>query len=130
MTEMLRYINENKLTVDTFPLKAVSFAKLLVLVKDGTINQNTAKSVFEEMLKTGESADAIVEKRGLRQVMDTSQIEKWCDEIIKNSPKEADEYKSGKEKVFGFFVGQVMKMSKGKASPAMVNDILKKKLQG
>jgi aspartyl-tRNA(Asn)/glutamyl-tRNA(Gln) amidotransferase subunit B len=128
MTEMLRYMNENKLTVSSFPLKAAEFAKLLALVKDGVINQNTAKSVFEEMLASGSTAEAIVEKRGLRQVLDTSQIELWCDEVISKYPGEVAEYRGGKEKVFGFFVGQVMRSSKGKASPAMVNDILKKKL--
>ncbi|HWR72033.1 MAG TPA: Asp-tRNA(Asn)/Glu-tRNA(Gln) amidotransferase GatCAB subunit B, partial [Nitrospirota bacterium] len=87
-----------------------------------------AKAVFEEMYKTGKAAETVVKDQGLVQVSDTGAIEKIIDEVIKANGGQAAEYKAGKEKLFGFFVGQVMKASKGKANPDMVNRLLKKKL--
>jgi aspartyl-tRNA(Asn)/glutamyl-tRNA(Gln) amidotransferase subunit B len=84
--------------------------------------------VFEEMYKTGKDAEVIVKEQGLVQVSDTGAIETIIDEVIKANPAQAADYKAGKDKLFGFFVGQVMKASKGKANPELVNQLLKKKL--
>ena len=95
---------------------------------DGTISGKIAKDVFEEMLKTKESPKVIVEKKGLMQVSDESVIEKVIDEILSKNQGQVEQYKSGKQQVFGFFVGQTMKMMKGKANPKIVNELLQKNL--
>ena len=87
-----------------------------------------AKEVFEAMWSSGEDADAIIEKKGLRQITDTSAIEKAIDEVMAKNPGQLADYRSGKDKLFGFFVGQVMKATGGKANPAQLNELLKKKL--
>ena len=95
---------------------------------DDTISGKIAKDVFLAMLETGKSAADIVESQGLRQVTDTGAIEKSIDDILAAHPDKVSEYQSGKDKLFGFFVGQVMKATGGKANPAMLNDLLRKKL--
>jgi aspartyl-tRNA(Asn)/glutamyl-tRNA(Gln) amidotransferase subunit B len=95
---------------------------------DGTISGRIAKDVFVEMLETGKQAADIVEEKGLRQVSDTSEIEVIIDKIISDSPSQLAGYKAGKENLFGYFVGQVMKATGGKANPQVVNELLKKKL--
>jgi aspartyl-tRNA(Asn)/glutamyl-tRNA(Gln) amidotransferase subunit B len=102
--------------------------KLLDLIADNTINGKIAKEVLEAMMETGEAPDAIVEARGLRQVVDTGAIDAAVDAVLAANPDKLAEYKAGKEKLFGFFVGQVMKAMAGKGNPAMVNDALKAKL--
>ncbi|MDE5062975.1 Asp-tRNA(Asn)/Glu-tRNA(Gln) amidotransferase GatCAB subunit B, partial [Wolbachia endosymbiont of Drosophila chauvacae] len=89
-----------------------------------------AKDVFEDMVETGESPDAIVEKKGLKQVTDTGVIDAAVDAIMAKHADKVEEFRSGKDKLFGFFVGQVMKETKGKANPALVNEALKAKLNG
>jgi aspartyl-tRNA(Asn)/glutamyl-tRNA(Gln) amidotransferase subunit B len=101
---------------------------MINLIIDGTISGKIAKDVFEEMLKTKESPKAIVEKKGLVQVSDVSAIEKVIDEILANNQGQVEQYKSGKQQVFGFFVGQTMKAMKGKANPKIVNELLQRKL--
>jgi aspartyl-tRNA(Asn)/glutamyl-tRNA(Gln) amidotransferase subunit B len=100
------------------------------LIDDGTISGKIAKSVFEEMYRTGKNAEDIVKEKGLTQISDTGAIEKAIDEVIAGSQNEVERFRGGDEKLMGFFVGQVMKATKGKANPQMVNELLKKKLAG
>ncbi len=126
--ELFGALNKLGKTIDESPVSAEALGGLVALIDNQTISGRIAKDVFEEMLKTGKAADAIVEEKGLKQVTDTGSIEKSIDEILAKNADKVAEYKSGKEKLFGFFVGQVMKATGGKANPAMLNDLLKKKL--
>jgi aspartyl-tRNA(Asn)/glutamyl-tRNA(Gln) amidotransferase subunit B len=128
MGEVLRILKEQKIAITQFVLKPASFAELLNLISDGTINAKIAKEVFEEIFTTGKSAKTIVAEKGLAQVSDTGVIEKAVDEIIAAHPKEVERYRRGEEKVFGFLVGQLMKATKGKANPKVANEMLRKKL--
>ncbi len=110
------------------PVSPDEFGKLLELISDNTISGKIAKDVFVDMFETGKSALDIVEEKGLKQVSDSSEIEPIIDEVIAKNPDMVAQYKSGKDKLFGFFVGQVMKATQGKANPGMVNKILKDKL--
>jgi aspartyl-tRNA(Asn)/glutamyl-tRNA(Gln) amidotransferase subunit B len=112
------------------PITPDQLGKLIKRIADGTITNNIAKKVFDAMWAGEGDADAIIESKGLKQVSDSGAIEKLVDEIIAANPAQVNEYRSGKEKVFGFFVGLAMKASKGKANPAQLNEILKKKLAG
>jgi aspartyl-tRNA(Asn)/glutamyl-tRNA(Gln) amidotransferase subunit B len=103
---------------------------MLALIDSGTISGKIAKTVFEEMYRTGKDAEVIIKEKGLVQISDTGEIEKAIDEVIAKSPNEVERFRGGDEKLIGFFVGQVMKATKGKANPQIVNDILKKKLAG
>ncbi len=114
--------------IEDSPISSAYLGGLIDLISDQTISGRIAKDVFEEMLASGQTAAAIVEAKGLRQVTDTGAIEKAVDEILAANPDKVAEYKSGKDKLFGFFVGQVMKAMGGKANPAQLNEILKKKL--
>jgi aspartyl-tRNA(Asn)/glutamyl-tRNA(Gln) amidotransferase subunit B len=120
----------NKLgkNIDESPISADALGGLVDLLSDNTISGRIAKEVFEAMLESGKPAAVIVEEKGLRQVTDTGAIEKSIDEILAANADKVAEYRSGKDKLFGFFVGQVMKATGGKANPAMLNDLLKKKL--
>jgi aspartyl-tRNA(Asn)/glutamyl-tRNA(Gln) amidotransferase subunit B len=102
---------------------------LVGLIHKGTINGKTAKDVFGEMFETKQAPDAIVKSKGLVQVGDESTIAKWCDEAITEMPKAVEEFKGGKERAIGSLVGLVMKKSQGKANPALVNQILAKKIK-
>ena len=130
MGEVTRGLNDSGLSIENCPVTPAMLAGMLKRIDDGTISGKIAKTVFDAMWKTGQDADAIIAAQGLRQVTDTGAIEAIIDGIIAANPGQVEEYRSGKEKVFGFFVGQVMKASQGKANPAAVNDLLKKKLQG
>jgi aspartyl-tRNA(Asn)/glutamyl-tRNA(Gln) amidotransferase subunit B len=101
---------------------------MIKMISDGTISTKIAKTVFEEMYKSGKDAGVVVQEQGLTQVSDTGAIEQIIAEVIKANPAQHADYRAGKEKLFGFFVGQVMKASKGKANPDLVNQLLKKKL--
>ena len=98
------------------------------LINDGTISSRIAKDVFAFMVEEGKTPDEIVEEKGLKQVTDTSAIEKMVDDVIAANPDKVAEYKGGKEKLLGWFVGQTMRASQGKANPAMLNELVKKKL--
>ena len=113
-----------------FQITAPMLAELLALQYDNTISGRLAKDVFAAMEETGRSPSAIVDERGLRQVTDTGAIESAIDSVLAANADKLAEYRSGKDKLFGFFVGQIMKATQGKANPAMLNDILKKKLTG
>jgi len=128
MSELLRELKRDEREIEDCPVPAQNLAHLLNLIEEGLISGKIAKSVFEEMYRTGKKADEIVKEKGWVQVTDTSAIEKTVDEILTKNPKEVEEYKKGKEKLFGFFVGQVMKATQGKANPQIVNELLKKKL--
>ena len=116
--------------LDESPVSPVQGAELLALVANGTISGPLAKQVFEIMLETADSAPKIVEDRGLKQTSDTGAIEAVIAEILAKNPGQLEQYRGGKEALFGFFVGQTMKAMGGKANPAVVNELLKKALAG
>ena len=122
--ELLGALNKNNLNITNSPIEPESLANLVIKIQDNTISGKIAKSVFESLW----SKDSIIEKKGLKQITDDSFIITIIDNIINNNPEQVSAYKSGKDKLFGFFVGQVMKESKGKANPAKVNQLLKDKL--
>ena len=126
--ELFALLNEKNLEISQSPITAKNLSKLINLIKDGTISGKIAKSVFEIMADEGKDPQIIVEEKGLKQQSDPKEIEKLIDKVITNNPDKVKDYKSGKDKLFGFFVGQVMKVSGGKANPQLVNEILKKKL--
>jgi aspartyl-tRNA(Asn)/glutamyl-tRNA(Gln) amidotransferase subunit B len=128
MTELLARLKEGGLEVDDSPVAAPALAGLLALVEEGAISGKMAKEVFGEMFATGREAREIVAARGLSQVADQRAIGALVDRVLAENPAELAAYRGGKEKLFGFFVGQVMRLSAGKASPGMVNEILRKKL--
>lgn len=128
MTELLRNLNESNQSIETCKIRPKDFAYLINALDAGDISGNIAKKVFKEMFESGNSPEKIIEEKGLSQVSDTSAIEKVIDEIIANNSAQVAEYKSGKDKLFGFFVGQTMKAMKGQANPQIVTELLKKKL--
>jgi aspartyl-tRNA(Asn)/glutamyl-tRNA(Gln) amidotransferase subunit B len=130
MGEISRHLNDEGIAITAAPVSSERLAGLLNRIKDNTISGKIAKTVFEKMWQSGQDADAIIEAEGLKQVTDTSAIEALIEEVIAANPGQVAEYRAGKEKLMGFFVGQVMKASKGKANPGMVNQILKNKLSG
>ncbi len=123
-------LNRLGLDIARSPVKAKSLGELLDLITDNTISGRIAKDVFAAMLETGKDAAAIVEEKGLRQVTDSGAIEQVVDAVLAKEAGKVAEYRSGKDKLFGFFVGQVMKATEGKANPGLVNELLKKKLAG
>ncbi len=128
IVELLGKLNDSKLEISESPVGASALGDLLSLIKDGTISGKIAKTVFSTMYEKGGSALEIVESQGLKQISDDSALIQIIEEVIETNPDQVAQYKSGKEKVFGFFVGQVMKLTKGQANPAKVNDLLKEKL--
>jgi len=128
MVELIRLLKEENRVIEDCPLKPKQLADMLRLIDKGTISGKIAKTVFEEIYKTGKDAETIVKEKGLVQISDAGEIEKIVDDVIARNPKEAARYKAGEEKLIGFFVGHVMKLTKGKANPQMVNELLKKKL--
>jgi aspartyl-tRNA(Asn)/glutamyl-tRNA(Gln) amidotransferase subunit B len=127
MSELLAKIDDPE-KIDTFIVSPQNLAILLKRIDDATISGKIAKTVFEEMLKTGNDPDAIINEKGLRQVTDTAAIESIIDEVIKSNPKSVEDFRSGKDKALKFLIGQVMKESRGKANPQIVNDIMIQKL--
>jgi aspartyl-tRNA(Asn)/glutamyl-tRNA(Gln) amidotransferase subunit B len=121
-------LNRTGRSIEDTPVSAAALGGLLDLMADGTINGRIAKEVFEAMVDTGEDAAAIVEKKGLRQVTDTGAIEAAVDAVLAAQADKLAEYRAGKDKLFGFFVGQVMKAMAGKGNPALVNEVLRQKL--
>jgi len=124
-TELLRELNSDE-DLKNFPVNPEMLSELLSLADDGIINRNIAKEIFPEMISTGSSAKEIISKKGIQQISDSSEIEALVKEIISSNPDEVARLKGGDEKLLGFFVGQVMKATKGKANPKVVNDIIKK----
>ena len=126
--ELFALLNEKDLGITQSPISAENLSKLINLIKDGTISGKIAKTVFELMASGDKDPKKIVEEKDLKQESDPKALESLIDKVIDENPDKVKEYKSGKEKLFGFFVGQAMKASDGKANPKLVNDILKKKL--
>ena len=126
--ELFAALNEKDLEISESPISAGNLSKLINLIKDGTISGKIAKTVFEQMMEGDKDPKKIVEEKGLKQESDPKALEALIDKVIDSNRDKATEYKSGKVKLFGFFVGQVMKLSGGKANPQLVNEILKKKL--
>jgi aspartyl-tRNA(Asn)/glutamyl-tRNA(Gln) amidotransferase subunit B len=130
MGDLFGALNRLNLEVERSPVSAKALGELIDLIADNTVSGRLAKDVFAAMVETGKSAGVIVEERGLKQVTDTGAIEAAIDAVMKAQTDKVAEYRSGKDKLFGFFVGQVMKATQGKANPALVNELLKKKLAG
>ena len=128
MTDVLRVVNDEKIVLTDFPISPSHLAAMINLIIDGTISGKIAKDVFEEMLKTKEHPKTIVERKGLVQISDTGAIEKEIEAILAKFPGEISRFKAGEAKLMGFFVGETMKVMKGKANPKLVNEILAKKL--
>ncbi len=128
ISELFGALNKSGLDISRSPVSAADLGGLVDLIANNTISGRIAKDVFAEMVASGRPAAEIVEMKGLRQVTDTGAIEAAIDQVMAQNADKVAEYRSGKEKLFGFFIGQVMKATGGKANPAMLNDLLKKKL--
>ena len=126
--ELFGLLNKNNLSIEESPISADSLGKLVHFIEDGTISGKIAKTVFEEMFNSKKEPGEIIEEKGLKQVSDTGEIEKIVDSVLSENADKVAEFKSGKDKLFGFFIGQAMKISQGKANPKALNDILKQKL--
>lgn len=126
--ELFGRLNKINATIENSPVSSKSLSGLLDLIENDTISGKIAKEVFDFMMQTGDEAKKIVEEKGLVQVTDISEIESLIDQVISANSDKVEQYRSGKDKLFGFFVGQAMKLSKGKANPKVVNEILKEKL--
>ena len=129
MGELSAQLNNENLSIKQSKVSASMLGQLISRIEDGTISGKIAKDIFEKMWSSGKEVDDIIKEEGLEQVTDDKEIESMIDEVIANNPKQLDQYRSGKDRLFGFFVGQVMKASQGKANPKQVNDILKSKLE-
>ncbi len=129
MGDLAGFLNKDGKDIAQSPVSAAQLAGLLRRIQDRTISGKIAKEVFEALWAGEGDTDAIIEKRGLKQITDTSAIEKVIDDVIAANPDQLAQYRAGKDKLFGFFVGQVMKLSKGKANPQQVNDLLAQKLK-
>ena len=127
--ELFALLNEKNLEITSSPISAKNLSKLINFIKDGTISGKIAKSIFEIMADGDQDPKKIIDEKGLKQQSDPKELEKVIDKVVNDNQEKVKEYKSGKEKLFGFFVGQVMKVSSGKANPQLVNEILKKKLK-
>ena len=128
--ELFGALNRSGLELGKSPVGSEQLGALIGLISDGTVSNRLAKDVFDIMFETGEDPEEIVEKRGLKQVSDMGLIERAVDEALANGVAQVEQYRAGNEKVLGWFVGQVMKATQGKANPQAVNEILRKKLQG
>ena len=128
MGEMMRMLNEDGISIEDCPLQPGQLAGMLRLIEDGTISGKIAKTVFEEMFRSGKDAETVVAEKGLVQISDEGAIEKAVDEVLSKHAAEVERFRSGDEKLIGFFVGQVMKTTKGKANPQLLNELLKRKL--
>jgi aspartyl-tRNA(Asn)/glutamyl-tRNA(Gln) amidotransferase subunit B len=128
--ELARVLNAGNLTITQTRIPSAGLAELIKLIEDGVISGTIAKTVFESMFNEGKTARQVVEEKGLTQVTDTGAIDAIVDEVIAANPSEAARYRAGEEKLLGFFVGQVMKLSRGKANPGMANEAVKRKLGG
>jgi aspartyl-tRNA(Asn)/glutamyl-tRNA(Gln) amidotransferase subunit B len=128
MGELAAALNRAGLDIAESRLSSAQLVGLLQRISDNTISGKIAKEVFEEMWASGRDADTVIEDKGLRQITDSGAIERVIDQVMAANPAQLADYRSGKDKLFGFFVGQVMKATGGKANPAQVNALLKKKL--
>jgi aspartyl-tRNA(Asn)/glutamyl-tRNA(Gln) amidotransferase subunit B len=130
MGELAAALNRDGIDIGQSKLNATRVAGLLNRIADGTISGKIAKEVFEAMWATGADADSVIAEKGLKQISDPAAIEQAIDAVMAKSPGQLADYRAGKDKLFGYFVGQVMKATGGKANPAQLNELLKKKLAG
>jgi aspartyl-tRNA(Asn)/glutamyl-tRNA(Gln) amidotransferase subunit B len=130
MGDLFGALNRLGVGIEQSPVSAEQLGSLIDLIADGTISGRLAKDVFTEMVTSGADPEAIVEAKGLRQVTDSAAIEATVDAVLAAQPEKVAEYRAGRDKLYGFFVGQVMRATQGKANPALVNELLKKKLTG
>ena len=128
-SELLRELEASGRTAEESPVMAEELGALVRLIDEGKINGKQGKEVLVEMFASGKTAAVIIEEQGLAQVSDVGEIERIIDEVIAASPKQLEQYRAGKETLFGYFVGQVMKASQGKANPKLVNEALQAKLK-
>jgi len=128
MGEVLRILNEQGLEIRTFPVQPDRFAGLLRRIEDKTVTTNVAKQIFHDMVDSGKTADRIIEEKGLKQVSDTSELAEIVEQVIEENPDEYEKYKNGNPQLAKFFMGQVMRATRGKANPQKVNEILAEKL--
>ena len=129
ITQLLGALNKAGIDISDSPISAQQLGGLLTRINDNTISGKIAKQIFDNLWNgEGKDADSIIESQGLKQVTDSGAIEALVDEVIANNPDQVEQYRSGKEQLLGFFVGQIMKASKGKANPAQVSELLKSKL--
>jgi len=129
MGELSAFLNKENLSILETKVDSINLGNLLSRIEDSTISGKIAKEIFEEMWNSKKSPDEIIEEKGLKQVTDSSEIEKVINQVLEQNPSQLEQYKSGKVKLFGFFVGQVMKASKGKANPEQVNKLLEERLK-
>ena len=130
MGDIAAYLNNQKLNISEIALKPEILAELIGLIEAGTISGKIAKEVLPELLAEGGSAKELVERKGLIQISDTAALEEIIDAVLDANPKELEKYRNGKTKLQGFFMGQVMKQTKGRADPKVTNQLLVKKLKG
>jgi aspartyl-tRNA(Asn)/glutamyl-tRNA(Gln) amidotransferase subunit B len=128
MGDFSAFLNKDGLEIAQSRVDAAQLAGLLTRIRDNTISGKIAKEVFEAMWADSSDADVVIEAKGLRQITDTGAIELAIEDVMAKNPGQLADYRSGKDKLFGFFVGQVMKATGGKANPAQLNELLKKKL--
>ena len=126
---LLPFLNERDGGMDTCSMKPDECAEVLGLIDDGTISLKIAKDILPELVEAGGSPRELVEKKGLVQVSDTGELEAWVDQVIADNPAEVEAFKGGKKKLMGFFMGQVMRISKGQANPGVVTQLFNEKLQ-
>ena len=127
-SELFSVLNKKNLSIDESPISPNHLGELIDNIDSGKISNRQAKDIFEEMCETGESANNIINEKGLSQISDEGELEKLVDNVISSNPENVEKYKNGKDKLFGFFVGEAMKLSKGKANPKVLNELLKSKL--
>jgi aspartyl-tRNA(Asn)/glutamyl-tRNA(Gln) amidotransferase subunit B len=128
MGDLLRFLNEDKRDIKDSPVTPVALADMIKLIEAGTISGKMAKEIIAEMYKSGRPPEAIIAAKGLVQITDEAMITGLIADIMAANPGQLAEYRSGKDKLFGFFVGQAMKATQGKANPQMINELLKKML--
>ena len=128
-SELFSVLNKKNLSIGETPVSAGQLGELIDNIESGKISNRLAKDIFEEMCETGKSAGEIISVRGLSQISDQGELEKLVDEVLLANPDNVEKYKNGKDKLFGFFVGEAMKLSKGKANPKLLNEFLKEKLK-
>jgi aspartyl-tRNA(Asn)/glutamyl-tRNA(Gln) amidotransferase subunit B len=129
LTELLRELNRDDREIDQCEVTPEHLAGMLSMIEEGSISGKIGKQVFEEMYRTGKDPQTIVKEKGWIQIQDSSELTAVIDDVLQGHPDEVKKYREGKEKVFGFLVGQVMKATRGQANPKLVNELLRKKLQ-
>ena len=129
LRDLISYAKDNKVSIADTHMSPARLAKIADLVDQAIINNTTAKELFIIVAQTGQEPEVVIEAQGLKQIGSADEIEAIVKEVIAANPQQAQEYRSGKEKLFGFFVGQMMQKTKGKGNPQLINDLLKKHLQ-